>query len=88
MSTFDNYSFRKVKEKMDKGQFLSGVERQYFEDEAQNVANQIMSRYGKSGPEFVSQVIYKLHALNSASQPKEQPVEEAPKQDRGIWGDE
>jgi hypothetical protein len=69
-----NYTFDKVREKVDKGQFLTEVEKNYMAEEARSAAESIRGRYAGRGPRFWTLVATALNDLARRELPETKPT--------------
>lgn len=67
----DNYTFNQIKQKLDKGQFLSKAESDYLDLEARQALDNVVARHGSKGGSFLVALAAKLQAEGNERQAKD-----------------
>ena len=93
MSNFSlsgNYTFDRIKSKLDKNEPLSATEKQFLSEEAQTIAERVKDSHKSRGPDFLSLVAAHLTRLAQNELSKRHASENAPSytDTRKLWRDE
>lgn len=66
-----NYTYELIKQKLDKGQFLSKAESDYLDLEARQALDNVVARHGSKGGSFLVALAAKLQAEGNERQAKD-----------------